>query len=186
MMQRQWHQLDHMQIICTSHQTHKNTSTSALSFFRDRMPFLPPNQYSVKALKANTQTYRKTLSSQYFASLIAMVNAASYSRHSIIVIALKKRLYVVLINLAKCENLREALGKVGEEQIGLVTLTLAMLHCFVVEESVQFHRLVRRRTVLVLTTRTRTSSPRQRYTYVIVAWCFGADSGVFVTSLYKH
>ena len=39
----QWHQLGHMQI-CTSLQTDNHTSTSLLSFFTGRMPFLPPNQ----------------------------------------------------------------------------------------------------------------------------------------------
>ena len=40
----QWHQLDHMQTICTSLQTGNNTNTSPLSFLTGRMPFLPPNQ----------------------------------------------------------------------------------------------------------------------------------------------
>ena len=44
MMRWQWHQLDHMQIICTSLQTDNHASTSTLSFFYSRMPFLPPNQ----------------------------------------------------------------------------------------------------------------------------------------------
>ena len=39
----QWHQLDHMQV-CTSLQTDNNTSTTLLSFFTGRVPFLPPNQ----------------------------------------------------------------------------------------------------------------------------------------------
>jgi len=30
----QWHQLDHMQIICTSHQTDNHTSTSSLIFLQ--------------------------------------------------------------------------------------------------------------------------------------------------------
>ena len=34
MMGWQWHQLDHMQIICTSLQTDNHTSTSPLSFYR--------------------------------------------------------------------------------------------------------------------------------------------------------
>jgi len=35
----QWHQLDHMQIICTSLQTDNNASTSSLSFYRlDALP----------------------------------------------------------------------------------------------------------------------------------------------------
>jgi len=37
----QWHQLDHMQIICTSLQTHNDASTSPLGFYR---PDAPPNK----------------------------------------------------------------------------------------------------------------------------------------------
>jgi len=44
MMGWQWHQPDHMQIICTSLQTDNHASTSPLSFFTGRLPFLPPNQ----------------------------------------------------------------------------------------------------------------------------------------------
>jgi len=39
----QWHQLGHMQV-CTSLQTNNHVSTPPLSFFTNRMPFLPPNQ----------------------------------------------------------------------------------------------------------------------------------------------
>jgi len=39
----QWHPLGHMQV-CTSLQTDNHASTPLLSFFTDRMPFLPPNQ----------------------------------------------------------------------------------------------------------------------------------------------
>jgi len=38
-----WHQLDHMQIVCTSLQTDNHALTNH-SFFTGRMPFLPPNQ----------------------------------------------------------------------------------------------------------------------------------------------
>ena len=38
----QWHQLDHMETICTSLQTDNHTNSS--SFFRGRMIFLMPNQ----------------------------------------------------------------------------------------------------------------------------------------------
>jgi len=43
MMAWQWHQLDHMQIICTSLQTDSHTVPHH-SVFTGRMPFLPPNQ----------------------------------------------------------------------------------------------------------------------------------------------
>ena len=39
----QWHQLGHMQV-CTLLQTDNHASTSPLSFFTGRMPFLLPNQ----------------------------------------------------------------------------------------------------------------------------------------------
>ena len=39
----QWHQLSHMQV-CTLFKTDNYASTSPLSFFIGRMPFLPPNQ----------------------------------------------------------------------------------------------------------------------------------------------
>jgi len=38
----QWHQLGRVQV-CTSLQTYNHASTSPLSFFSGRMPFLPPN-----------------------------------------------------------------------------------------------------------------------------------------------
>jgi len=40
----QWHQLNHMQIICTSLQSDNHTSTTSLKFFTGRMCFLLPNQ----------------------------------------------------------------------------------------------------------------------------------------------
>jgi len=40
----QWHQLDHMQIICTSLQTDKHASTTPLEFFTGRMLFMMPIQ----------------------------------------------------------------------------------------------------------------------------------------------
>jgi len=43
MMGWQWHQLDHMQIICTSLQTDNHDSTSPLSFYRpDALPATQP------------------------------------------------------------------------------------------------------------------------------------------------
>jgi len=44
MMRCQWHQLDHVQIICTSLQTDNHASTSSLKLFIGRMLFLTPNQ----------------------------------------------------------------------------------------------------------------------------------------------
>jgi len=40
----QWHQLDHMQIICTLLQTDNHNSTSSLKCFTGQMLFLTPNQ----------------------------------------------------------------------------------------------------------------------------------------------
>jgi len=51
----QWHKLYHMQV-CTSPQTdnHASTITPPVSFFTDRMSFLPPNQQrqSTEGIKA--------------------------------------------------------------------------------------------------------------------------------------
>jgi len=55
MMGRQWHQLDHMQIICTSLQTDNHTSTPPLIFLQAGCPSCRPTN-SIKALKAATQT----------------------------------------------------------------------------------------------------------------------------------
>jgi len=51
MMVWQWHQLDHMQIICTSLQADNHASTSPLSFFQAECPSCRQTN-SVKALKA--------------------------------------------------------------------------------------------------------------------------------------
>jgi len=58
----------------------------------------------------------------------------------------------------------DSLGEVREEEIRFVSLALAMLNWFVLEERVELHRLVRRSTVLILsatttTTTTTTTSP---------------------------
>ena len=52
----QWHQLGHMQA-CTSLQTDNHASTSVLSFFTGRMPFLPPNQQCLSTEGIRLQTY---------------------------------------------------------------------------------------------------------------------------------
>jgi len=43
-MEWQWHQLDHMQITCTSLQTDNHASTSSLKFFTGWMLFMMPDQ----------------------------------------------------------------------------------------------------------------------------------------------
>ena len=40
----QWHQLDHMQVICTSLQIDNHASTSSLNLFTGQMLLLSPNQ----------------------------------------------------------------------------------------------------------------------------------------------
>jgi len=44
MMGWQCHQLDHVQIICTSLHTNNHTSTALLNLFAGRLLFLTPNQ----------------------------------------------------------------------------------------------------------------------------------------------
>jgi len=55
----QWHPLGHMQV-CTSLQTNNHTSTSLLSFFTGRMPFLLPNQQR-QSTEGTGKTARKIL-----------------------------------------------------------------------------------------------------------------------------
>ena len=61
----QWHQLDHMQIICTSLQTDNHASTSPLSFYRpDALPATKPTvskhwrqRYWCRLLQAGCPSY---------------------------------------------------------------------------------------------------------------------------------
>ena len=54
----QWHQLDHMQTICTSLQTDNHTNTLSHNFYRlEALPDPPTN--SVKALKAPQYTHTR-------------------------------------------------------------------------------------------------------------------------------
>jgi len=52
----QWHQLGHMQTICTSLQIDSHASNPPLSFLQARCPSCHPTN-SVKALKAMQQLY---------------------------------------------------------------------------------------------------------------------------------
>jgi len=56
----QWHQLGHMEV-CTSLQRDNHASTSPLSFFTGRMPFLPSNQQcqSTEGQKRQKDTIRQ-------------------------------------------------------------------------------------------------------------------------------
>jgi len=52
----QWHQLDHMQTICTSLQTDYHTNTSSLNFYRpDALPDAQPCPAKIKCLKIFSQ-----------------------------------------------------------------------------------------------------------------------------------
>jgi len=55
----QWHQLRHMQV-STLLRTDNHASTSALSFFTGRMPFLPPNQQRQSTEGSNKHTVYNT------------------------------------------------------------------------------------------------------------------------------
>jgi len=57
MMGWQWHQLDHMQIVCTSLQTYDHTSTSPLRWAG--CPSCRPTN-SIKALKENKKNIIET------------------------------------------------------------------------------------------------------------------------------
>jgi len=62
MMGWQWHQLNHMQIICTSLQTHNHANTSSLNFYKpDALPDAQPT--CVKAPKAENTNFKKLIKS---------------------------------------------------------------------------------------------------------------------------
>jgi len=58
MMGWQWHQLDHMQIICTLLQRDNHASTSSLNFLQARCPSYH-SANSIKAVKATLHPYQK-------------------------------------------------------------------------------------------------------------------------------
>ena len=88
MMGWRWHQLSHMQIICTSLQTDNHASTSSLHFFTGRMPFLPPNQQhqSTESQTQNNQMCILQCSCLLFMSLqsFLIVKNASSVRQSLV------------------------------------------------------------------------------------------------------
>jgi len=63
MMWWQWHQLDNMQIICTSSPTDNHARTSSLIFFTGQVLFLAPNQqcqmHGRQQVTYNNQTKKK-------------------------------------------------------------------------------------------------------------------------------
>jgi len=69
------HQLDHIQIICTSLQTDNHASTPPLSFFTGQMPFLLPNQQhqSTKGLVIVNNNYSVNMPLP-----VQLINASAY------------------------------------------------------------------------------------------------------------
>jgi len=58
----QWHPLGHVQV-CTLLQTDNHASTSPLSFFKGRMPFLPPNRQhqNTEGISKHSKQKQKTV-----------------------------------------------------------------------------------------------------------------------------
>jgi len=81
MMGWQWHQLDHMQIICTTLQT-DNHAVPHHSVFTGWMPFLPANQQrqSTEGINCNTQyNHRKTKSDKQLLGLFMCVHCTVHN-----------------------------------------------------------------------------------------------------------
>ena len=75
-----WHQLDHMQRICTSLQTDNNTNTSSLSFLQAGCSSWHPTN-SLKALKANCKwKKREKGEDQHLPSPAYVLNQPVHSR----------------------------------------------------------------------------------------------------------
>jgi len=79
----QWHQLGHMQV-CTSHQTDNHVSTSPLSFFTGRMPFLSPNQQRQSTEGIFTSTVNETIIRQQYKCTYATVYIYIYTPRKLI------------------------------------------------------------------------------------------------------
>jgi len=75
----QWHQLDHMQIICTSLQTDNLASTSSLSFFTARMLFLTPNQQRQSTESNYINTVELLMAMQYIDTVQLLISLLSYN-----------------------------------------------------------------------------------------------------------
>jgi len=77
----QWHQLDHMQIICTLFQTDNQASTSSLNFLQVECSCWCPTK-SVKVVKAKVGTYnhrQKVIKRYAFSSLTcALIKNAAF------------------------------------------------------------------------------------------------------------
>jgi len=80
----QWHQLDHMQVICTSLKTDNHTSTSSLNFYRqdalpDTQPTLPPSHRGYQSndlwLEGKRENYH-VCSAQYCVQQLCTVQCA--------------------------------------------------------------------------------------------------------------
>ena len=61
----QWHQLDHMQIICTSLQTDNHASTSPLRFLQDGCPSCQPTSSVIEALWTHKHWRHKFLQNKW-------------------------------------------------------------------------------------------------------------------------
>jgi len=108
MMGWQWHQLDGMQIICTSLRTDIHASTSSL-IFTGRMLFLTPNHNIVKALKA--MTIISTLSSSVVSLLVPAHSVLQHQQSAILSLPLfahpKPSIHSKTILKPTCFNLKQ-------------------------------------------------------------------------------
>jgi len=76
----QWHQLDHMQIICTSVQINNHISTLPLNFLQAGCPSCRPTN-SVKALIATTLAYNThTHNNNRFTALSGTTGVSQYQK----------------------------------------------------------------------------------------------------------
>ena len=72
----QWHQLDHMQTICSSLQTDNHTNTSSLNFYRlDALPDAQPTAYPANSYMLQSQTSASAMS--WWVSLVSLVTCSS-------------------------------------------------------------------------------------------------------------
>jgi len=76
MMGWQWHQLDHMQIVCTLLQTDNHASTSPFSFFTGGIPFLLRNQQC-----QSTESWKMAIEVEVVMVEVVMVSVTEMSAY---------------------------------------------------------------------------------------------------------
>ena len=117
----QWHQLNHMQVICTSLQIDNYTNTSSLSFLRGWMLFLSPNQQHQSTEGTETErkegiiTSKHTFKFQYAAGYVKRITGQTRRKHKVSIEWSLIRECSSVFKMPAAENAHSASTEVGVE-----------------------------------------------------------------------